>query len=537
MTEDNSASQFQFVKTDDPGIIKELYTLCGSEWSGQLTPEQFGEIMQQDHLEYVDKNKDKLLTFVIQDTSKNNKVVACACVRIVDGFYKPGDKSPTISSVPDPNLFGVKNVTVLLIAYVFTHKDYRKNGLAQKCVSGAIEHTENLIIQQAITRSDETKPDNFKRLVLDDNGDVDTSLANDYLSKEYFWMLYSGVQTYYERFGFKAYPLDFYELPLTNPLSEGQEAIVKQLIQNEQHASAKSLGKELKLIRGDNEADQELIKFMLQTRELEMVTELNKLNYHLELETPHKSATSLTNLTDLLVLSKSTSATPLSCALEENSPNTPPAAHTQSISKLALKPSYDTFRWNVLLEQYSAKKLHADIPLVIEYTNIQGAILTNHHQSKSYYILWNTLMQRDLYILSMGEIEFENLNNPTMGSSLGGIVNELDGYNFQDLDILISLAVYVAKMRSVLNVYVSVNDLPENVPKTVMYDFFMKYYPNASSFSNENDKNSENSDNIKVKLVTDAITEMNFLPMLKLFGNNNSNFDLDWIDSGMLSWG
>ena len=45
--------------------------------------------------------------------------------------------------------------------------------------------------------------------IIDGSEEVDKQLANYYLSKEYIWYLYSGVNTYYERFGFKSYPLDF----------------------------------------------------------------------------------------------------------------------------------------------------------------------------------------------------------------------------------------------------------------------------------------------------------------------------------------
>ena len=35
-------ANFKFKSTEDPKIIEQLYTLCGTEWGGKLTPEQFG---------------------------------------------------------------------------------------------------------------------------------------------------------------------------------------------------------------------------------------------------------------------------------------------------------------------------------------------------------------------------------------------------------------------------------------------------------------------------------------------------------------
>lgn len=67
--------------------------------------------------------------------------------------------------------------------------------------------------------------------IIDGSEEVDKQLANYYLSKEYIWYLYSGVNTYYERFGFKSYPLDFYEIP-KSLLTEHTESVLNKLIEN-----------------------------------------------------------------------------------------------------------------------------------------------------------------------------------------------------------------------------------------------------------------------------------------------------------------
>lgn len=177
------------------------------------------------------------------------------------------------------------------MSFVFTHQDYRKRGLAENCISQAIAATEKEIIEEHLRKSDESANDNFKKMTLDNfTGEVDPQLANYYLGKEYVWFLFSGVQTYYKRFGFKSYPLDFYEIPIKE-LSEGQESVLKQLIEdleqlNQQQPDAKSkvLGKRIKLLNWDSDEDQEIIKFILQTKELEILSELNKLSYHSELQ-------------------------------------------------------------------------------------------------------------------------------------------------------------------------------------------------------------------------------------------------------------
>jgi len=118
-------------------------------------------------------------------------------------------------------------------------------------------------------------------------------------------------------------------------------------------------------------------------------------------------------------------------------------------------------------------------------------------------------------------------------SSFNGL-NELGGYNFQDWDILLSTACYVGKKREIpglSQVYVSLNDLPSSIPTQVLYDYLLNY------FSNRQLGEGSNGGESKVEVVKDSGAELGVLPMIRRFGSNNPNFDLDWSHSSMWSWG
>ena len=391
---------------------------------------------------------------------------------------------------------GVHNITGLLVSFVFVHPDYRKKGLAELCVSKAIETTEEAIIKEKLDSSDDAVVDNFKKMsIIDGSEEVDKQLANYYLSKEYIWYLYSGVNTYYERFGFKSYPLDFYEIP-KSLLTEHTESVLNKLIENLNQGKTglhhpEHTGKKLKFLYGDNEADQEIIRFILQNKELNIVTEINKLVFHLELQSDRKSSTSLTNMSSILAMSKLGSNTALSSITESTTtqqPNSPvggggsssglgrrkSSVHNQTTPKFAIKPTYLDYQWNTLFENNYFEDADETVKKNI---NIQGAIVTNELQQRSYYILWGFL-KGQFYIIGMGEIQFQGIPSVSNGgsrrraSSLSGI-NELGGFNFQDLEILIYVAIQNAKNRNskIEKIYVSVNDLPEEIPDPVMFDF------------------------------------------------------------------
>lgn len=539
-------ANFKFKSTEDPKIIEQLYTLCGTEWGGKLTPEQFGSAQAKGNFKYVDEG-GRILSYYIEDANTGT-IVATTSVKFCKAFYKPADRSSAISSIPDPSLFGVNNATALLISFVFTHKDYRKLGLAGQCVSKAIEATEKLIIKEKVDSSDESVADNFKKMsIADGTNETDLQLANYYLSKEYIWILYSGVNTYYERFGFKSFPMDFYEVPntlLTNDVESAIENLIKESKEEKQLPS----GKSIRLLLGDNPADQEIIQFILQNKELNIVTEINKLQFHLNLQSDRKSSTSLTNMTNILSMSKLGSSTGLSSVAETNaaaasssSPGSPgvrrkSSVHHQTIPKFAIKPTYAHYQSNATVN----KEMFDYFSEVSQkFANIQGAIVTNEVQQRSYYALWCPL-KGQFFITGMGEIQFQGIpsslpaNRPRRASSLSGI-NELGGYNFKDLEVLVFTALHVAKNLDTHfdKVHISVNDLPEEIPDPVMYDFFINYLP-ASIQESEGVKEEAKAE---VKLLTDAAHSIRVLPMVRKFGSQKSEFDLDWVADGMWCWG
>lgn len=46
-------SNIEFKTTENPAVIRKLYLLCGTEWSGLLTPEKFADKVTKTHIEYV----------------------------------------------------------------------------------------------------------------------------------------------------------------------------------------------------------------------------------------------------------------------------------------------------------------------------------------------------------------------------------------------------------------------------------------------------------------------------------------------------
>lgn len=531
--------------------LADFYTLNGSEWAGDFTPEQAGEVEAERHRNWVNEG-GKFQAFCLKE-AKTGKIVSSVTVKEVKGLYKDADKSHAILSMPDPSLIGVKNVRFLLLGYVFTHKEHRKKGLAERLISLAIEHTENRIIQEKIDGSDTSKNDSFKNMVVT-NGIVDRQLANYYLSKKYFWYLYSGVNTYYKKFGFKAYPMEFYKVPLLIVTKEQEEMIHQLLDPQKAPPGGFPPGKKLRLLHADNKLDQELISFIFQGKELEILTELNKLISHTELLGQQKSSSSLTNLTNILHMTKvdgGNSSTGLSAIAESGGPalRRKSSIVSSTVPKVAVKPDYNLFRYMAAME-HAAAKVHKDNrESAIKYTEIQGAVITNEAQGKSHYIIWATLMQYQFYVLSMGELKFEPMmlmdpmgmgGGPTRrrGSSFTGL-NELGGYNFQDLDILINTACYVARNRhikGVTSIIIANNDLPSNYQATVLHDYFLNYLPHTyESVAAHDDEDS--APETKVQFIDANESHKVLLPMLKKFGQNSPEFNLDWCFNGMTTWG
>ncbi|KAI5964338.1 uncharacterized protein KGF55_002280 [Candida pseudojiufengensis] len=554
-------SKFVFKQTKDVSKLKELFTLCGTQWGGPLTPEEFGVTSAKSIEEFLNSKGGTVVGFYLEDSTNENLIVACTIIRHQKALYKLADRSSIISSTPDPTLFGVKNITALLVSFVFTHEKYRKQGLAESCISQAIESTEQTIIDEKLENSVESQIDNFKKMTINDyNGGVDRQLANYYLGKEYVWFLYSGVDTYYERFGFKPYPMDFYQIP-TPMLTNGQELLLETLIeesekdqQTQLDTKSRAVGKRIKLLRWDNKQDQDIIEFIYQTKELEILAELNKLTFHSDLQSDHKSATSLTGLTSILSMTKQHGSSGGLSSIAEKSlhpqsginnatdgSRRKSSAMNETIPKFSIKPSYADFRSKAVMEQGFAKTKES-----LEFSKIEGAILTNDLQNRSYYILWNSL-KGEFFITGMGEISYESLlpstNQHRRGSSFTGL-NELGGYNFQDLDILVGAAIYNAKKRSskFKNVYVSTTDLPNEIPDPVMYDFFINYFP-FSTFADEEhheakkEQRAKGEEKDKISLIVNGSKEVGVLPMVKKFGSKKLDFELNWLDNGMWCWG
>ncbi|KAK6197432.1 uncharacterized protein RJT21DRAFT_56785 [Scheffersomyces amazonensis] len=538
------STKFAFHATNDPKKLKELYELCGVEWGGGLTSSEFGDVETQQHIDSLTKGR-KIQGFYLEDKASGT-LVATTIISEIKGFVKPTDRTSSISSIPDPSSIGLKPIKFLLIGFVVTHRDYRRQGLAQLIVENAIKFTEEEIIATKLHDSDTSKNDSFANMVTDQEGKVDGTLANYYLGKEYMWILYSGVGKFYERFGFKGFPLEFFKIPLSS-LSEQQEVLIEQLLDE---TNKNNFRKRVRLLRGTNPDDQEIIKTILQTKELTIVSELNKTIFHSELQSTSKSSSSLTNMNDILAAAHE-GRTPSLGSIVEDSNSTASknqsgrrksSVHHFAIPRIALKPDYDVIQWDVAIEKFTAHCSNNE--QAVKYTDIQGLILHNELQKKSYYIIWNTLMQRALFIMGIGELqsgfEFNPTSAPRSRSSSFSELNELGGYNFQDYDILLSAACYVSKKRNIPGnnpVYVSINDLPNNIPTQVLYDYLLNFFPNSltGSVSNNNSTSTSKNTENKIQIINDA--ELGVLPMLRRFGDSSPEFEIDWSHSGMWSFG
>lgn len=536
------SSEFKLYSTDDPKVLRELFNVPGTEWAKDINQEQFSEI-ETDLFVKAGEYGMKPEAFYIAE-KKTGKIVATTTVRRTKGFFKDVDRTGGISSIPDPGSIGLQNVTFLLIGFVFTLKEYRNRGLAQILINNVIELVENQIINEHLNKSDPNKPDSFKNMVTN-NGQFDRKLASYYLGKKYFWYLYSGADYFYQKFGFKGYPLKYYSIPLSH-ISEEDELVVNNLL--DKGFDESNVGKKLRLLHGSDEKDRELISLILQGVELDIMTELNQNIFHLDLSGGRRSSSSLTHLSDVLAMSKLGSFNDLGSisekvvSEEDKNPRRKSSVLKMAVPKVSLKPGIGNLDLNFKFEDYCAEKCTGNKEKAVKFNDIKGAIFTNELQQKSYYILWSTLMQTSLFILGMGELKFvipSESHHPTpvaaprrRGSSFSGI-NELGGHNFQDLDMLINVACWVAKNREIKelkSVYFPSNDLPNTIPSTVLHDFFLNYLPKKfESRETEKDSNEE-----KVKYISSD--NIKLLPMLRKFGNSSHEFELDWVNNSMRDW-
>lgn len=544
------SDNFKFRRAESDEKIREVCSYVSETFWPHMSSEDAGGLL----LDAMKKTPHKEEVYYFEHAT-TKKPVCMAKVVYADGFYKDVENVSGLSSTPDPSTFGVKNAQALLITFVMTVKSFRKLGLANKLITSIVSHVESELIKENLEKANKSVKGNFADMVTGPDGKVDLKLANYYLGKKYFWILYSAIGNFYERFGFKSYPIEAYKIPIS--ILDNSQLMIDHLLEDSSKQSHTS-GKKIRLLDAKKPQDRDLVSFILQNKELEILTELNKMTFHSELTGNRKSSTSITNMSEILTMSKLTSQLELTAISEKadkgslvsGGPGTPSARRKSSIQsfplpKFAIKPSIDLFENLNYLANGASSKNESFTEENAKYNDIQGAIFTNELQQKSHYILWATVIDR-LVVLSVGEMNFNMFgamadpmgkggNRSRRGSSFTGL-NELGGYNFQDLDILFSVACMVAKKRSIPNqdaIYISVNDLPASIPAPMINDYFLNYLPKA--FDSVNSSESDASESSKVEFIPDYSKKL-VLPALRKFGSNSANFDLDWVANGLWSW-
>lgn len=544
------SDQFRFKVADNSNTneLHDVLAITSKEFFTKI-PERKVASTLAETIKKCESQGEKNEVFYLEHKATSKPVCMCI-VKHRKGMHKAGDRSSEISSIPNVDQLSIKYVTLLCITYVVTLPQYRNLGLANKLIDQTIEYVEKELITHNIETSDDSKPDSFKAMVMQDDKSYDPYLASYYLGKKYFWVLYSAIGTFYERFGFKSLPLSFYKVPTT--IADSHEQVLNNLIDTPE-GSSHMIGKRLRLLHGSKPQDRDIISFAMQCRELDILTELNKLTFHSELSGGRKSLSSLTNIGDLLNMTKINSQTELTPISQSKQPPPNDPANTRRRSSVqfsgmpsfAIKPSILNIENHDYINREFTKELPDVTPEQLSYNDIQGAIFTNDLQHKSYYIIWLSVIGK-LYVIGVGELQFEMLGSASPAnpggagskrvSSFTGM-NELGAYNFQDLDILFGLACRVARNRNLddnESVYVAVNDLPNNFPATVLNDYFLNYLPKA--FENVEEESSSAAPSKKVQLINDSTDALHVLPMVRRFGNKSSEFDLDWIGNGMWSW-
>lgn len=542
-------SDFRLKTTVDPKVLHQVFLVCGSEW-GQPDPEGFATFQAKQLVDAILKGRAAKAFYL---ESKDGEIASVCVVTQHKAFYKDGAAGGI--GVPDPASFGVSPATALRLSFVFTLAKFRGLKLMEKLVRKAIAVTEEEVLKKELEKLSDKKG-SFRSMVTDLEGRVDEQLATYYLGKKYVWYLYSAIKTAYSKFGFKAYPVDGYIVPLAVLDSEAAEAVKKLLGGKGTDASVP--GKKLTLLDGSKQQDVHLISLILQLKELELLTDLNKTLFHLELAGGRRSLSSLTNVQTALSLTRLGSQNELSAVAEKfggaqidpTSPKQSGVKKKSSVQNLAMPKFF------LQPEEANLRKQHAsDVPRTKKqggeeyYGHIKGAILTNELQQKSYYVLWSQIMDGKLFIVGLGELKvdpFGVLSDPTRvedqfgrrRSSFTGL-NDLGGFNFLDLELLVSTAVLVGKKRSpeLERIYVTSQGLPDTVPAEVLYDFFINYLPRTvpNVVKKEDDGAKESN---TVEYVEDFAGDQHLLPMAKRFGIESPEFELDWIASGsLITWG
>ncbi|GEQ67428.1 hypothetical protein JCM33374_g1093 [Metschnikowia sp. JCM 33374] len=574
------SSEYRLETSVEPKNLKRVIALAGTEWSGKLTPEEFAEIHSKQLVDFILKgNPGRAFYF----ESKSGDILATCIITQHKALYKEAGVS-TIGTMPDPSSFGVNNITAIRLSYVFVAKEARGKGLMGSLIPQAIEYTEAEILKKELAKSSDKK-DSFRSMVQDGNS-IDQTLVRHYLGKKYVWYLYSAIDSAYAKFGFKAYPLEGYKLDWR--LSSGEmNSLVKKLLSSD---GSKEIGKKLRLLDGTKASDRQLIDQIIQGKSLEILTDLNKNVYHSELQGDSHSSSSFTSLSSALSASRRGSARDLSFAAEKDSSSgskqeassatvefnevcfgsSGKSASVGSITdaaeiqqrrkssilslgcpKFAILPEVSELDRNFAGTKETAEKVGTEVNR--NYSSVYGAILTNELQKKSFYILWMLIKGIDFTIVAMGELRFDlfgMMADPLGTSSAPGRrrsssftgINDMGGFNFQDLDLLVSTAVHVAHNTALFpeagSVFVNLNDLPTTIPKPVLHDFFLNYLPKAYDPRDANTTPDEPSEE-QARLVTymKNFSDNQVLPMLRKYGSNDGNFELDWVANSLITWG
>lgn len=533
-------SDFKFRSTIEPLKLKQIFQLANDHYHKSLTPDQLGQFWSK-----------KMVNFILSGRfgrgfyleNKQGELVAGVIISHHRAMYKEPSKNQ--SAFPDPSSFGIAPISGLRVSHIYVREDVREEGVMTRLLKKTIEHVEDELLQRELTKSPD-KPDGFKKMVTDSEDKIDRSLADYFLSKKYFWFLHSNFENVFEKFGFKAYPLEGYRVPASYLKSETIDLVKKMIDPNQKH----DVGKTLKFIDVSDDTDKDIVRHLLQDVELETLSQLNKSTYHTDLSGGIRSSLSLTNVESAISAAKMGSFNELSAISEQMagtsiSESRPSSAERRTSSaflvgvpRFALLPDYSYAENGFDFEKFIAEK---DSSKDLKFASIQGAILNNELQRKSFYILWRIINGTQFHIYGMGELKMDSFGAAgahgdapfarRRGSSFSGI-NDMGGFNFQDLDILISAALYVANKKSTDSsntpVWVLVNDLPMTIPTPLLHDFFTNYMPQRL---NKNSTERLNED--KIEYVTD-FKQYKLLPMLKKYGKPTLATEIDWIRNSMM---
>lgn len=518
--------EIKFRRAESDAKISEVLQLGQPDYPS-LSPSETGELLTS----ALKKDGYRHEIYYYQH-NKTGQIISAIDLVYNQGSYKNPDKGITL--IPNIHSFGVNHITVLQISKVLTAANFRATGIGNKLLGEVIDHVEKEIVESEIDKSKPEIPDSFAAMVKDSDGRIDKSLANYYLSKKYFWVIHSAVGSVFERFGFKSYEMEMYKIPVSIVTPERQE-LINALTKRE--SSDETHGKTLQLLDFTNQEDLTLISFAYNSKEMLLLTEMNKLISHTELNGGRKSSSSLTNVSQLLNM------TTLSSIQESDSPNkssssnksgSPPRRKSSvtihDIPKFSIKPDSTNLVTNNFLSSEYGKATESHIPIE-KYRHIRGAVLNNQLQNKSYFIIWSILKGR-VVILGVGDLYYSLADTQMQATTVvQGLrrpsftgVNELGGINFQDLDILFSVAASIglnASVKDKSSVYIAVNDLPGVIPLPVLNDYFLSYLPKTF-------EKGESASN-QVELLTHGGQTLELLPMLRPFGSKSNEFELDWI--------